>query len=216
MAFQMTGMVRTALTGRWSNGRPVVNILDMSVLPNGAVEILPGENPKTRAEGIETACRDIADNWVEHMIPNFTSAYTFEGVSWVDLDSLDGSTGFVAPTAGPVAGALGADSMPPQATLLVTKVEGGRTRGTRPGRWYLSAVRDTDIDNNGIVRPEWREQIDTALEAFRSGIEDQGINDWFFTVPVVIHESAATANEITSFTTSQKMGKQGRRYDGRA
>lgn len=215
MPFIMSNIVRTALLGRWSNGRPVVNILDMWVRQNPESVELPWTS-NDRADHILAVAKDIADNWVEHLIPNLTSAYTFEGVSWMDLNSLNGSTGQTAPTGGPAVGALGADSQPPQATLLVTKVEGGRTRGTRPGRWYLSAVRDSDIDNNGIVRPEWRTQVNDALEQFRQGIEDQGIADDVWSVPVVVHEAAATAGEITTFEVSQKMGKQGRRYDGRA
>lgn len=215
MAFAMTYMVRYSLLGRWSNGRPVVNILDMSVRQNPAGEGVPWIE-SDRATNIATKAKDIADNWVDHMIPNLTSAYTFEGVGWTDLNSANGSTGQVAPTGGPAVGALGADSQPPQATLLVTKVEGTRSRGTRPGRWYLSAVRDSDIDNNGIVSPTWRLQIDGALEDFRQGVEDQSPVDDLWSVPVVIHERTATAGEITAFVTSQKMGKQGRRYDGRA
>lgn len=215
MPFQMNYMVRTALAGRWSNGRPVINILDMSIRINPDAPDVPWIEDD-RPEFIREKCRDIADNWVDHLLPNMTNAYTFEGVGWVDLHSANGSTGFIAPTAGPANGALGADSAPPQNTLLITKLEGGRTRGTRPGRWYLSAVRDEDIDNNGIVRPIWRAQMDASLEDFRQGIEDQGITDDIWSVPVVIHEKSATAGEITSFATSQKIGKQGRRYDGRA
>lgn len=214
MPFQMTNMVRYALQGRWSNGRPVINILDMSVKLAEPADP-PGLAP-TRLEMCETVALDIADNWSDHLLPYMTSAYTFEGVSWVDLDSANGSVGFKAPDGGPVVGGLGADSMPPQNTLLITKVEGTRTRGTRPGRWYLSAVRDQDVDNNGLVRPEWRAQMDIQLEEFRSGIEDQSLTDPIWSVPVVIHEASATAGEITTFSTSQKIGKQGRRYDGRA
>lgn len=217
MPFQMSNMVRFALLGQWSNGRPVLNMLDMHVIIRDTEPIPPTPpTPTSRVEAIEITAGDIADNWADHLVPYMTSAYTFTGVSWVDLDSASGSTGFRAPSDGPAVGGLGGDSMPPQNTLLITKVEGSRTRGTRPGRWYLSAVRDSDIDNNGLVRPEWRTQMDLQLEKFRSGVEDQGIDNEVWTVPVVIHESAATANEITKFTTSQKIGKQGRRYDGRA
>ena len=214
MPFQMTNMVRYALLGRWSNGRPVVNMLDMSV--KLAADFDPLGIAPSRLEMCETVALDIADNWSDHLLPYMTSAYTFEGISWVDLDSASGSVGFKAPDGGPVVGGLGADSMPPQNTLLITKVEGSRTRGTRPGRWYLSALRDQDVDNNGLVRPEWRAQMDIQLEEFRSGIEDQSVSSPIWRVPVVIHESAATAGEITTFSTSQKIGKQGRRYDGRA
>nr|CRY96606.1 hypothetical protein [uncultured prokaryote] len=215
MAFQMSNMVRYAIRGRWSNGRPVINILDMSVRVNPDLPDVPW-GPQDRADAIEAKAGDIANNWKENLLPAMTSAYTFEDVAWVDLNSANGSTGSRTADGGGAPGGLGADSQPPQTTLLISKLEGGRTRGTRPGRWYLSAVRDQDIDNNGIVLPIWRTQINNVLEAFRTGIEDQGVTDDVWGVPVVIHEKTATAGEITKFECSQKVGKQGRRYDGRA
>lgn len=215
MAFQMTDIVRYAINGRWSNGRPVVNILDMSVRqnPNFPPEPIIDED---RFDNVREKAIDIANNWRDHLLPNLTTAYTLENVSWVDLSSANGSTGETSPDEGPQSGALGADSSVPQNTLLITKVEGARTRGTRPGRWYLSGVPEGKIDNNGIVDPVWRTQMDNALEDFRTGIEDQGVADDVWGVPVVVHEKSATAGEITAFRTSAKIGKQGRRYDGRA
>lgn len=215
MAFQMTNMVRYAIKGRWSNGRPVVNILDMSVQANANAPGGPFTS-EIRYEWVAEKALDIADNWKDHILPTLTTAYQFEAVSWIDLNSANGSTGEVTPTGGGAAGALGADSSVPQNTLLISKIEGARSRGTRPGRWYLSGVPEAKFDNNGILDPIWVTQMDNKLEEFRQGVEDQGLTDDVWSVPVVIHEKSASAGEITKFSTSNKMGKQGRRYDGRA
>ena len=215
MAFQMVDMVRYAITGRWSNGRPVVNILDMSVRANPSAPGWPFTD-EDRSSWVEEKALDVADNWAEHVVDQLTNTYTFEGVGWVDLNSANGTTGFVAPTGGPVVGGQAAASSPPQNTLLVSKIENGRRRGTRPGRWYVSGLPEGEVDGNGIVAGNHVTGMNTRFELFRQGVEDQGIADDVWSVPVVIHESTQSAGEITRFETSTKIGKQGRRYDGRA
>lgn len=211
----MTNIVRYALNGRWTNGRPIVNILDMDVRTNSLPD--PGGFLPERDEAVEEAAERLATAWQEHLLPNLSSSYGFEGVSWVDLDSESGSTGSIVPVSDyPQVGALGADAEVPQTTLLVEKQLSGRRRGTRNGRWYISGVPEMRIDNNGIVLPIWVTQMDNALSDFLGDVSKEGTADHVWTVPVVVHESAAGANRITKLKTSAKVGKQGRRYDGRA
>ena len=93
MPIVLPNVIRMAFRGNWSNGEEVVNVLDLEVTGNGL--------DVSREEAVDATVADAVQNWqsqlVEVILPN---NYTFIGPDWVDLDSLDGRTGFEPPNAG--------------------------------------------------------------------------------------------------------------------
>lgn len=125
--------------------RPWVNILDIhinsSLLTNRDTAILD-------QAGI------INQRWVERFAVFMASTWKLEGTRWVDLDTLDGSTGETVETSGtavlPQAGTGTGDPLPACVSTLITKVAGGG-RGTRPGRLYQAGHVEPNAVGNALT-----------------------------------------------------------------
>lgn len=204
-------MVRLAFNGRMA-GQDIVNILDVAVTDYG-----PGV---AREEVVFEMVGDALNNFADHVVPLLTDNYSFNSVSWVDLDSLDGSTGertSTADTTLPVVGQDAGAPMPGGVAMLVTKVNSGGRR-TRNGRWYLSGIAEgvTDPDNPNTVNSGFVGIANTALEAFRSGIEGvESAGAFNYTSsPNVIHTvngNYVGRDRITQFVVQSTLATQRRR-----
>ena len=133
------GIARYSINGTLG-GQPVVNVLDINIS-----DVVNG----SRDDAVATCAGDLINQWADHVLPLVTDEYSFDSVSWVDLDSIDGSTGERSSTDGTTLPEVGGDTgacMPGGVALLVRKIGSGGRRerngraswmGLRaPGAWH--------------------------------------------------------------------------------
>lgn len=165
-------------------GQPVANILDIRVFD---------ENPlDTRENLLFEVGGDILNNWDDHILDFQINELQAISVSWIDLDSLDGSRGERQSTSAntwPKAGGNASDPALPAVTAL--RVDKGTTggRGTKSGRMYIAGVAETHtpVDNTQSWSTEMREAVDARLEDFLSGIAGEAGPDGREQDLVVVH-----------------------------
>jgi len=187
------GHARLAIRGHWSNGRQVVNILDM--------RRETGSGSWTNLTG------DVRDNWQDEIIPLLMNNYTFDGIHFIELIP-GGEVGDVAPDpAKPtVGGRSSAAAAPSQALLVHKQIE--RHRGVHTGRWYLAGVDEANCDEDGNISGSLLGDWQTALDAFWAGVDDTGSHH-----PSVVHQDG-TADDINSFNPDSVVASQRRRVRG--
>lgn len=209
MALVVPNVVRMAFRGTWTNAQEVVNVLDLFITGQGIV---------SREEAVDATLEDAVQNWQTQLVGvRFPNNYTFLGADWVDLDSLDGRTGFQpADPSDPVTGPGTSPMFGPQAALVIAKVCPSRTRGRRDGRWYMPGATEAAVDENGVVlttaRTEWR----NACLAFRTNVnQDPPLDQRFVRVGVVSDPTTAGLPvrfmEIDDFQVRPLVGTQRRR-----
>lgn len=125
----------------------------------------------------EGACRhkagDILNSWNGHMMQYQSASLTLDRVSWLDLDSEDGSRGERTSTGTVNWPASGAQSvtMAPNVSMRVNK-QSTAGRGQRSGRIYIGPPQETwttgDISR---LIPSIIEDVNESLENFRSDTE---------------------------------------------
>lgn len=173
-------VVRYSINGSYLN-RPAVNILDMVVKSQN-------EGQRPRDEVIPAVAGRMINQWVDNVMTRFNSSYSFQSVSWVDLNSEQGQVGsrtstdeYTLPRAAPGAG----EPLTAALAMLVEKVT-QRQRGSRPGRWFLPAFTEGDISGNIWIGSTLSATND-ALSNFLEEMTETGIpqQDYFF--PTVVH-----------------------------
>lgn len=195
------GILRCALLGH-SDGIPsVVSIMDVDI-----------DTTLGRSFALlEGVAEDVRDNWQDHIVPNFTDHYTFDGISWVDLDTADGLSGEVAPDpAKPLSGGGTADIAPANCAYLIHKNISGATRTRRKGRMYMYGVFEGLVDDAGFVDAGTIAQLDAAFEDFKDGVNGStGPGD--NTNLAVVHNPAVggtSSSHITTFACDARSASQ--------
>lgn len=208
MALIVPNVVRCSFRGQWTNGEPVVNVLDVDITGGGIV---------SRDEAKDATFPDLVQNWQTQMLDVFANNYTFIGMDWVDLDSEEGEVGFEPPDAGsPVVGAISTASAPPSVATIVNKICSSRTRGRRNGRWYLPLATEANIDENGAVAASTVTSVLASCNAFRSNVNQSlPLDTRNVTIGVVSNPVEAGLPvlfmPITSFSVRPLVGTQRRR-----
>lgn len=214
MALVAPDVVRFSINGTYL-GRPAVNVLDMVVQENGLEE--------DREDAIQDTAGQIINVWVEEMMDFFNEAYTFDNVSWVDLNSTDGTTGTLGSTSThtlPETGNIVDSPYAGSVAVLVTKVTTSR-RGQRPGRWFLTPPGETAIQGNNLLNTFLvllQEALSTTLERLTETSSIPAVN--YF--PTVIHtENTGTPTnpvivyrgntQITNLVPAGRVSSQRRR-----
>lgn len=152
-------VIEITMNGVGPNGRAMANVLhyyaDENLLGAGRDDILV------------PVVEDVRDNWQDHIVPILGLGYTFQGCSWVDLNTSDGATGQVAPNAGKDSTGNLTAPPPPNVATLVTKVISGAGRTRRNGRMYLWIGNEGSILDAGTWDPAalatWQAALDTFL-----------------------------------------------------
>lgn len=158
MPFVVPGVCRYTINGV-AAGRAVANIFDFQIDTTGAVE--------SREEAIEAMAGILINEWCDSVLPRLSSGYSFQGVSWVDLDAADGTTGERTSTSQeslPQTGGQGGDMSTSNTAVLVRKNTVSR-RGARSGRSYIGPLSELQVSSNVLVPAEataWQ----TAMNAF--------------------------------------------------
>lgn len=151
-------VVALAFKGLHTNGRAIVNTYHLQYSDSSGLDDADGAEIATKA----------AIAWQDEAMDYISDNYTFQGVSWIDLNSEDGRTGLVPPQAGhPSTGAdAAAAAGSPQVTLLIKKAVGGSARGQRSGRMFVSPVSEVFVTENGQIGSSELTSLQTKWTAF--------------------------------------------------
>lgn len=194
------------------SGQPVANIIDMQVDTTGS--------PETREQALFDAAGDIINNWDDHVRALLCAPYVAQSVSWVDLNSLDGSTGersTTSDTTWPAVGGSAAQAFPGSVALRIDKRQDGGRRA-RNGRMYLVGINEGGQGNG--TNNTWDGGIlttfNTAMAAFLSGINDQLPGSDVQKQMVVIHTvdgAFVSYSDVTALQANPLVASQRRRLN---
>lgn len=213
MALVAPGICRYAINQTYG-GRPAVNIIDMQVDTTG--EVTDRDQACFRIAG------DILNNWVDHVQGVQTSQVAFQSVSWVDLNSLNGSTGERSATTDktlPTTGTASGGNAPGNVAFRVNK-GGTARRGERSGRMYLVGVPEEANENSAAneVNDAWIGYVNTAMADFLAGVNDAegdplGTQRQMVVLHVVdgVYQGYSDVNDLTC---DARFGSQRRRLRG--
>lgn len=173
--------------------RPVNNVLDIVISGNAGVG---------RAEAIDEVAANLINQWTEVILDRTTSAYTAERISWVDLDSLDGSVGQANETEDwvwPKAGGLNGAPASGNVAILVTKVTTA-SRGSRDGRMFLPPPAEDSTAGNNLTGA-YITSLQAGTSAFLENMTNTAIGAGYQTFPTVIHTrtTGTGANRVTEY-----------------
>lgn len=187
-----------SIEGTWTNGQPFVNTFFYH-----RIEASPQE-----------AARDVLNNWQDHIVPLFINNYSVQGIRFLDINELDGITGFLPvddskPKVGPGTTA----TSPPALSMLVKKVISGK-RSARAGRLYLPPPQENEMDENGVLLASRIAAVDAGFESFRAGTDDDGgvgDNAGYIAVLHQFEGKPVSWSKVQSYKTQPLLGTQRRR-----
>lgn len=184
------------LTYKHTNGasRAADCIVDMSIEAAGLL---------TRSSAVDVLVSHAAAPWQDHMLDIMSNSITFAGGSFIDLDSLSGSTGSFGPAAGhPTTGSFSSADMTTQVAYLVHKNTTAH-RGQKQGRMYVPGVIESAVDGNGHLTSTYLSSLNTALAAYLSAMNS--ISDSVFALSPamrVVHVHKPNKDDATTWTWS--------------
>lgn len=206
------GVVRYAINGSYS-GHEVVNILDVHI--DGTFGG-PG-----RSDAAERHAGFVLDAWDLRVRPNVSNEYQAISVSWIDLDSEDGSVGVRTSTddnTWPSAGGASNESFPGNVAVRIDK-NTTATRGQRQGRMFLVGLGEglSSEAQPNMVEPSIAASYNGFFEDFMEDInQDEGVldDDGYSATIVVVHTKAGefvNFSDVSSMTVNPYLSSQVRR-----
>lgn len=155
----------------------------------------------------EAAALVVLDSYCVNILPMLTAQVTVVDAAWVDLSSLAGESGTVAPTGGSQSGGEGGFGAPMNTAALVTWAAVG-TRTQRNGRSYLPGIDEDLVDTAGLLTTGYAEDLQTAVDTFLDDIDGGSL-------ALVVNSKAPggtySPRTITGGTVSGRVATQRRR-----
>lgn len=209
MPLVFDGIMRFSIIGNLF-GEDCVNIFDADV-STGLGE--------TRAIAASDIAGDILNNWTDHILPIVSAGYEAREVRWVDLNSLDGSTGSRSATdveTWPQSGGIEENTLPNSTYLKVVKQVENKTRTERNGATRLGGIPESaTIGANGnSVNPTYLANVASAFEDFKDGINGAVDNTVNLGVLHTVEQVATGFSEISVFNPASTVGTIRRRMPG--
>lgn len=212
MALVFGGVCRYTIEGTIL-GAPCANVLDIAIDTAGG-------SGTARQDGVEAVAERLVDIWPNNVL---STSYSFDAVSWVDLDSQDGVTGSVTASATnnlPQDGGHGGDPYTAAVAILINKVTTAR-RGQRQGRMFVPGLVELDVSGNFII-PAWRTTLGDSFDLFLEQLEAVDTTFTFAPKLVVVHtrNTGTPANpvivadgtsEVTALAVNARVSTQRRR-----
>lgn len=195
MAIIAPGVCRFTVHGTFTGGNEVDNVLDMRIDTTGSTE--------SREESIFNQAGIIINQWVADILPELMSSYSFDSVSWVDLNSSSGSVGSRTSSGAislPDPGGRAGASMSSNVAQLASKNIVGR-RGRRNGRIFFTAPAEADTSGNFLSAGRvtaWN----AALDDFLGNINQDATGIFDFTSALVVVHTTSTSGEPVFTATS--------------
>lgn len=203
------GVVRYVVEGSLY-GQDCFNIFDYNISDEGI--------GTSRNDAIEQGAGDLLNQWNDHILPLVSNLYVAERVSWIDLDSLTGTTGGRTSTDGsdwPANGGSAESPMPGNVCMRIRKnISGGR--GRRAGQLKLGGVIESW--SSGAQPNVWQPNVigivADAFEALKDGMN--GAADFTGNLVVVhtVDDVYVADSNITSYQPVAQIGSQRRRMPG--
>lgn len=210
-------VARYAVTGLMS-GRAITNVFDVRIFNLGATV--------TRAEAVEDQAGVFVNQWKADIVPQMVNNYSFTQVSWVDLNSADGTVGIrtsTGTTTLPQAGGSASEPLPANVATLVRKLTVS-ARGARKGRtyWYgANELATVDADPNTIISATVT-GFQTSWNNFFGNVNQDasGILFNYDSRLCVVHiterdgdghPTAGVSTDVTSFSVQARLATQRRR-----
>lgn len=209
-------IVRYTINGQYV-GRPVANVLDYQIDTTGSVT--------GRVESIYALAGILINEWTDSIMTELANQYSALSVSWIDLDSLEGSTGertSSGDTVWPMAATNNFAAMPGNVALRVNKAISG-TRGQRQGRMYLCGVPEawTDPGSPNQVGGAALANLNDRLESFLGDTNQDGEGglpgETYMAKMVVVHTVDGvftTKSDVRSLSADPLLSSQRRRLRG--
>lgn len=196
-ALIVPGVARFAINQTFG-GQPVVNVWDAHV--NGTGNSFP--TSADREEALRLTAEDILSAWSTRMRPLLADDLTMVSVSWLDLNSANGSTGAV--TSGnsvtwPLSGQVTASPFPGNVAIKASK-NIIKQRGRRNGRLYICGIPESvsPVSAPNGVETTQRAAWNTALGGFLSDVD--GFKPENFDVnSVVVHTTGGSNGQPLTF-----------------
>lgn len=138
-ALVAANVCRYTINGTYA-GRPIANVLDMAIVDDVG---------SFRTDNILAQAQILVQAWIDHILENVSNNYAANSISWVDLNTEEGTVG--STTLGvtnnfPQNGG-GADApMPGNVAMRVNKSIAAQ-RGQRQGRMYLVGVPESNTED---------------------------------------------------------------------
>lgn len=205
------GIARFSLQGTIFD-RTWANIFDMHIESGG----IGG-----RDDNVRDQAKIFLNEWIDHVRLVIGNSVTLQRCRWVDLDSLDGTTGEVtaadSPRVMPSPGSVSSEQLPAASAVLVRKLATGG-RAARNGRTYWPGVPEASTTGNsltGTAVTSWN----TQLALFLSGVSQSGASSFggYDSHMVVVHTLAGIFTDhtdVTSLALDSRLATQRRRLRG--
>lgn len=214
MAIIAPFVCRYTISGTAADGVTWANIWDVDVLT--AV----GED---RGPILETYARLIIDVWGYSIAASLTEDVNLTRVSWVDLNSADGTVGSVTTgltTDPPYNGGTSGAPSPAAISAVATKT-GSSRRGARNGRMSILGIPEADASSTAIAAGPLN-VLNQRLEIFFTDLQDNDVIAPVSAQAVVVHtRNAGTPqnpdivyngkSNVTGLVARARLGTQTRR-----
>lgn len=207
-ALVVSGITRCVLKGTLTSGNPMINIMDIHL---DITDIVPA-----REQVLLAVAENVGAAWQDHVLEVIGNQYTFDGTSYIDLDSEDGQTGEVAPDpAKNLSGQGSGAQLPPNCGYLIHKRLESSSRGTRSGRMFLVGIGEGAVDNNGDIDSGVVTAISEAMEDFKDAVNGEYFSPANYTSNMaVVHQPSVgdtSFTEIESMVCDSRVATQRRR-----
>lgn len=207
MAIIAPGVCRYAINGTLG-GQDIVNIID--------VEVTAEED---RAGTLFVIAGTILDAWADNVLQALHNSYSFDSVSWVDLDTEAGTTGSRTNTVNttlPETGTNSGGCLPNNAVAVVRKILSGKTRQQRNGAVRLAGVpEDFTIPGQGnFLTNDAVTGYGEALNGFQDDVEATGLPSRRLVVIHTVDDVFTNLSGIQTFSAKSQVGTQRRRMPG--
>jgi len=206
------GIARFSLVGTISD-RAWAQVFDMHIESGGI---------GTRDENVFNQAQVFLNEWIDHIAPVTTAAAILTGCRWVDLDTLEATSGerqdAEAPRTMPKPGNGGATGAAPSNVAVLARKIASSGRSKRNGRSYFPGVAEASVDGNNLTTA-FRSSFNTALQDFLDGISQSGATSFggYDSHLVVVHEPASgevSHSNVTTLVADTKVATQRRRLRG--
>lgn len=179
MALIAPSVARYTINGTYL-GRPTANIIDMFIVQE--VGILD------RDDRVAQLAEFIRVQWNDRILPAQSTSFTAESVSWVDMNSVDGTVGVVTGSGGtawPNQGETGGNPYSGSVAALITKQAVAR-RGQRQGRMFLPGLSESYVSGNELDAT-WLNPLNGQLAQFVADLSATDVLPFEGFYPCVTH-----------------------------
>lgn len=207
MAIIAPNVCRYAINGTIA-GQDIINIIDVEVI---AEEDRPGT--------LFVVAGTILDAWVDNVLQALSNQYSFDSVSWVDLDNEAGTTGSRTNTVAntlPETGTNSGGCLPNNAVAVVRKILAGKTRQQRNGSVRLAGIpEDFTLPGQGnYLTNDAVTGYSAALNGFQDDVEAIALPARRLVVIHTVEDVFTNLSGIQTFSAKAQIGTQRRRMPG--